>query len=60
MVWFPLRAIVNSAISHILVHVGQHMCLFLLEIFLKVEFLDHKEGLCSILVDNIKDFLQNE
>lgn len=42
------------------VHVGEHMCLFLLEIFLKMYFGDHKEGSCSILLDNIKDFLQSE
>lgn len=32
------------------------MCLFLLEILLEVEFWDHKEGMYSILVHNIKNF----
>ena len=41
---------------YILTHVfDKHMCLFLLENFLKVEFGGHKAGMCSVLAD-IKHF----
>ena len=38
---------------------GEHMYTFLLDMYLGVELLGRKDGICSTLVDTVKQFFQS-